>query len=330
MDEAAKQRRRQERIRQQKQKRMVTIVIIALIVILLIVFAVVTLTKKPSDDSAQGVITVTPAEDEDGQTEEDESAADTLTLTEEQKYTGDLILVNANYPYHFEENQPAIHLTQISTFGNGIRTAREDLELANRILDPLSQMIAACNQALGVEDTGVTSAYRSEAYQQQTFDEYVQDYGQEYAESYVAEPGYSEHHTGLSLDMGIYYDDGSPGQFSGSGNAQWMDENCQEYGFVRRFKEDKVNVTGISNESWHFRYVGIPHATYMNSQNLCLEEYIQYLRDNTTKDAPLTVTCGDKGYEIYSVKESTTEAPKGEYTVSGDNIDGYIVTVVKE
>ena len=128
------------------------------------------------------------------------------------------------------------------------------------------------------------------------------------------------------MDMGIYYASGNVDSFSKSDNAVWMNDNCHNYGFIRRYKEDKVDITGINNESWHFRYVGIPHATYMNQQNLCLEEYIEFLRNQTSVDKPLTVDCVSGIYEIYATREMSIPKPSGEYTVEGDNIDGYIVT----
>ena len=98
-----------------------------------------------------------------------------------------------------------------------------------------------------------------------------------------------------------------------------MDANCQEYGFVRRYQEDKTEITGINNESWHFRYVGVPHATYMNANNLCLEEYIAYLRANTSKEVPLSVACSTGTYQIYATKETNMAKPEQEYTISGSN-----------
>ena len=242
-------------------------------------------------------------------------------------YKGDLILVNTMNAYRFEQNTGSISLTDVGSYKDGaIKTGKDGLQLAGRILEPLYAMITDCNAALGVDNTGVTSAYRTREYQQDVYNQYVEAGGVEYAEAYVSDPGYSEHHTGLSLDMGIYYHDGSEGQFSGSSNAEWMDAHCQEYGFVRRYKEDKTSITGIKNEAWHFRYVGIVHASYMNEQNLCMEEYVEFLRSHTSKEAPITVTCTAGTYLVYATKERTLVEPKGEYTISGDNIDGFIIT----
>ena len=242
-----------------------------------------------------------------------------------QMHRGDLILVNADYPYDFEANA--------DNDIEGIREARiiqcamasEEFELSRSIMKPLSILIKDCDEAIGSYDTGISSAYRSLEYQQKVYDETLEQYGKDYADKYVATPGYSEHHTGIALDLGIYRSDGYVGTFSESNNAVWVNNNCQLYGFVRRYKEDKVSITGISNESWHFRYVGVPHATYMNEHNLCLEEYIEYLRSRT-EEVPLNVACNNGMYKIWFTTEEYIRKPEGPFTVSGNNIDGYIIT----
>ena len=56
---------------------------------------------------------------------------------------------------------------------------------------------------------------------------------------------------------------------------QWLDENVYKYGFVKCYPEDKTDITGISNEPWHYRYVGTTVAKIMKEENLCLEEYLE-------------------------------------------------------
>lgn len=56
---------------------------------------------------------------------------------------------------------------------------------------------------------------------------------------------------------------------------QWLDENAYKYGFVKRYPEDKTDITGISNEPWHYRYVGTTVAKIMKEENICLEEYLE-------------------------------------------------------
>ena len=251
-----------------------------------------------------------------------------IALTKEMIHTGDLILVNGSYAYDFEANEGTVGLVNIRNSQSFYyQVEKTDYEVAGRMLPSLDQMISACDAAMGTSETGITSAYRSYDYQQNVWDTTAEANGEDYARAYVAVPGYSEHHTGLAVDIGIFYSDGSQGSFSESQNAVWMDEHSSEFGFVRRYAEDKVSITGISNEKWHFRYVGLPHAVYMKQNNLCLEEYLQYLREQTSAENPLSVSTSSGTYSVWYTTETSIPKPEGEYTVSGDNIAGYIITV---
>lgn len=89
----------------------------------------------------------------------------------------------------------------------------------------------------------------------------------------IAQPGHSEHHTGLALDL----NDVSR-EFESTKAYAWLQKHSAEYGFVQRYKAEKSAVTGIDNESWHYRYVGRFHAKEMERLGLCLEEYVVYLQ----------------------------------------------------
>ena len=82
----------------------------------------------------------------------------------------------------------------------------------------------------------------------------------------VAKPGTSEHHTGLAVDIA-----------GGWPMFDWLEEHCVEYGFILRFPEGKEEITGITYEPWHFRYVGVEMAQEIQSLGMCLEEYVEYL-----------------------------------------------------
>lgn len=90
------------------------------------------------------------------------------------------------------------------------------------------------------------------------------------AEKYVAILDTSEHQLGLSVDINADTD-----KCSSEKVYQWLDENAYKYGFVKRYPEDKTDITGISNEPWHYRYVGTTVAKIMKEENLCLEEYLE-------------------------------------------------------
>ncbi len=84
----------------------------------------------------------------------------------------------------------------------------------------------------------------------------------------------------------------------------------------------------LSYESWHFRYVGLPHACVMAENDLCLEEYIDYLRGFPFSGEHLQVTCLGRSYEIYYCPRDQVYVPvNGTYTISGNNVDGFIVTI---
>lgn len=91
------------------------------------------------------------------------------------------------------------------------------------------------------------------------------------AEQWVAIPGTSEHQIGLAVDISV--EDGS-GQ-AASDVWQWLRENSYKYGFILRYPEDKTDITGISYEPWHYRYVGKETAEEIYRQGVCLEEYLK-------------------------------------------------------
>ena len=90
---------------------------------------------------------------------------------------------------------------------------------------------------------------------------------------YNAEPGKSEHNLGLALD---FISGGSLDEsFARSSQAAWLEAHAHEYGFILRYEADKVDVTKIAWEPWHYRYVGVEAATAMHERGVCLEEYFK-------------------------------------------------------
>lgn len=119
----------------------------------------------------------------------------------------------------------------------------------------------------------VVSGYRTQAKQQKLFDDKVSKYrseghskseAEELAKQWVAVPGYSEHQVGLAVDInGATYD-----------LYFWLQENSYKYGFIFRYPGSKTEITGVAEEVWHYRYVGVEAATEMYEKGLCLEEYL--------------------------------------------------------
>lgn len=118
------------------------------------------------------------------------------------------------------------------------------------------------------------STYRSYAYQKALFDKYVARDGFEKASTYSAQPGRSEHQTGLGFDIGGA-DSSKYAKFSFSSTkeAKWLAANAHRYGFHLRYPLGKESWTGYTYESWHFRYVGATLAAQLKVSGLTMEEY---------------------------------------------------------
>lgn len=118
----------------------------------------------------------------------------------------------------------------------------------------------------------VTSGYRSYSSQVNTFNHWVSISGMDGADTYSARPGYSEHQTGLVIDVaagGCVLD-----CFGTTSQYKWLQENAAKYGFIQRYYVGKESITGYSAEEWHYRYVGVTVATDMKNKGIkTLEEY---------------------------------------------------------
>lgn len=120
------------------------------------------------------------------------------------------------------------------------------------------------------------STYRSFDYQRQLYEKYVNNDGQEAADRYSARPGYSEHQTGLSFDIGekLFEQHFARESFGETEAGKWIAANAHKYGFIMRFPKDKEKITGYIYEPWHFRYVGVDLATKIFEAGTTLEEYL--------------------------------------------------------
>ena len=182
-----------------------------------------------------------------------------------------LILVSAKHPL---PNQFSVSLASV---GNGHKGDR-------RVVSSLRAMIAGA-KADGITLT-VCSSYRTKErsaylYQNQINQWLSKGYSQEEAEKeaakWVAPPGTSEHHTGLAFDIVTPSYQKLNHGFANTSAAKWMKTHAHEYGFILRFPEDKQEITGITFEPWHFRYVGKKNAEIIYQKGICLEEYLDMI-----------------------------------------------------
>ncbi|MDD6800816.1 MAG: M15 family metallopeptidase [Firmicutes bacterium] len=138
-------------------------------------------------------------------------------------------------------------------------------------------------RACGCKNLSVTSAYRSYEYQKQLFDNRVNQYlaTMPYDEAYKkaatinAIPGTSEHQSGLCADI-HNISTGANVSFADTAEGAWLAENSWKFGFILRYPKDKTELTGITFEPWHFRYVGRKAAYEIWSNGWCLEEYFEH------------------------------------------------------
>lgn len=204
----------------------------------------------------------------------------------------DSILILANKKNGIAEDFAPSPLVEIpEKYRRTDRVLKLDL-IAEKALEAMMQDMFA----LGIDDVCVQSAYRTYAEQQNLFNNYVnseinkglsREEAIANANKYSARPEYSEHRTGLCVDFfvpscmlelenygheGSYPDDVG---FTETDAFPWLLENCWKYGFILRYPEDKVDITGYSYESWHYRFVGLEVASIIHQTGLCYEEYIE-------------------------------------------------------
>jgi len=187
-----------------------------------------------------------------------------------------LILVNKQNP--IDESYVPDDLVRV-------KDAKKDITLVKTAEMALEAMFAEM-RAVGFDDVFVTSAYRSFTYQNGLFEGYIQDemrkdpsINREEAKArvlrYSAFPGTSEHQTGLCVDLMTESMRELDETFADHPVYDWLCENAWKFGFILRFPEDKIAITGYDFEPWHYRFVGREDAYRIADAGLCLEEYLQ-------------------------------------------------------
>lgn len=124
----------------------------------------------------------------------------------------------------------------------------------------------------------ITSAYRDYDYQKSLWDNYANQKGDKWADSVAARAGFSEHQTGLTLDIVTY--GSSMDNFENTNEFKWLSKNAYKYGFILRYPKDKEKITGYAYESWHYRYVGKDVAKKIHDKKITYDEYYAYYIEN--------------------------------------------------
>lgn len=244
-----------------------------------------------------------------------------FTLPATSVHAGSLILVNKQHPYHKEIDGPI--LTPVME-GSAVLLERRATVLLSKLMYDIG----------GWMKISPVSGFRSNTEQRALFEQSLRENGAEFTERFVARPGHSEHQTGLAIDLGRKSSDIDfiRPDFPYSGIFQSFRDRALAYGFIERYPEDKEHLTGIAHEPWHFRYVGAPHAAVMVELGLSLEEYHDFLKQHPHGRTRFVFQNGAQRIavsylEAAALADDGLELPQGRpYTLSGNNIDGYIFT----
>ena len=172
-----------------------------------------------------------------------------------------LVLVNKNNKLYKKFIPYDLEIID-NTYSIGIQYLRKE---AKKAFEKLCEDAKKNNLDIKAEST-----YRDYYYQEKLYNNYVKEYGLEYADKCSARPGHSEHQTGLAVD--VRGSNGDYNIFEKSNEFDWMIKNCYKYGFVLRYPTNKEHITGFKYEPWDYRYVG-DVAEYLYNNNLTFEEY---------------------------------------------------------
>lgn len=195
-------------------------------------------------------------------------------------YEDKIFLINSKNPVG-EDYEP-----ELTNVRKSIPTAHKQTQLTPDCEEALAKMYSAYKKK-NLGDLRLISTYRSVAKQKELLDNAVKErmkkYGmneeeaREHALKTRMEPGYSEHHSGLAIDFSTTY--ATQNNFHKTAQGAWLTKNAHKYGFVLRYPKDKVDITKINYEPWHFRFIetdhAVEHATYIYEHGLCLEEYVE-------------------------------------------------------
>lgn len=258
----------------------------------------------------------------------------TAQVKTKDKFYGDLILVNNDHEYFSSGEEDLVSIMEKND-ENGIDyfTAVDyDYTIMRPAYDAMAAMIKDFYNKYFNDTLIIYGSYRTKEFQSKLYDE--RDTESEDA-PLVAKPGHSEHETGYAFD----FSETENYDYTGTGDFEWLNKNCYKYGFVLRYTKEKEKITEIRDEPWHFRYVGKAHAYYMTKNDLCLEEYIDLIRNSYPYDSTHLEFADEDGknYEVYFYPSNDAEevtsvpVPSGrKYDISGNNVDGFVVTVHKD
>lgn len=185
------------------------------------------------------------------------------TNTKEAKYLNTFYTLVNKYNYLRDDFVPN-NLVEMT-----IPYSKEGIYLVEEARDNFYKLVdKAKEEGLTIR---AISAYRGYTYQKRLYDKYVEADGVNKADTYSARPGFSDHQTGLAIDVDNTIS--SFENFTNTKEYQWMLDNSYKYGFILRYPSGKESITTYQFESWHYRYVGLKLAKKIKASNLTFDEY---------------------------------------------------------
>lgn len=230
-------------------------------------------------------------------------------------YNGNLVLVNKENPSHLSNTDlDLVLVARTEGYTNTYAVSYPgQIQISRVVFDAFNKMMNTYETAVGNREIMFNYGYLKQG----------------------AANSNAESSCGLDVQLHLHKNNGGYDYISNTGEYTWIYKNMHKFGFVQRYPEGKEEMTGVKGTATAIRYVGIPHAAYMNENGLCLEEYLKLLKEKYTYGkGMLKYSFADTDYSIYYVAASTTEDTKvpvpksGNYEISGNNVDGYIVTVI--
>lgn len=238
-----------------------------------------------------------------------------IAVESSQLVSGELVKVDYNTPYTNPANNSMVDLVSYRNQYYTLINETDSVMLNKDAADALNVMMQDYYNATGKANFllyGTTNTYTGS-------DSYCPQY-------------FPESKTGNTIDLAVNVGNYVL-SYDGCDDEKWIIDNCYKYGYILRFSSEKSQKTGYGFYPWHLRYVGKVHSAIMHELNYCFEEYLEFL-DNYTFEHPLIYNLKGTMYSIYSVEYTgnVTIVPvplSGNYSISGNNIDSFIVTALK-
>lgn len=325
-------REKQRREYEQQKKEKLIFALFVVIILVMILFAILIFRKVLGDDEPIGTETETETQTqteapEDTGTQPVSNTYEQIMVEKSDLHAGHLLLINGSHSYRAGETLDL----------QNIYASRTKFEKANSDKIVYSYYTAGSEGKLERETLAALNAMA---------DAFYEKYGNNDLYIHTPDAAYvkeatDEHATGRAFDLSVFTADYvrySLDDPSISSDFNWVKENYYKYGFIRRYPAHKAEITGVSDEPYHFLYVGTAHSYYMYENDLCLEEYLELLRTKHTfknggANNLAVTTDGGERYEIYFVAADgdkiSLPIPSAceSYSYSGNNADGFVVTV---